>query len=92
MNIFVAKWPNGTISIASANNITQLFNALDTEGAPEEASIYKVLSDEYGHFHLTITTDIINNKIKVGVNLDSDCKLKLCKNIFDKADWSAQIT
>jgi len=90
MNIFVAKWPNGTISIASANNITQLFNALDTEGAPEEASIYKVLSDEYGHFHLT--TDIINNKIKVGVNLDSDCKLKLCKNIFDKADWSAQIT
>lgn len=90
MNIFVAKWPNGTISIATANNIKQLFNVLDTEGAPEEASIYKLKPDEYGQFHLT--TDIINDKIKIGINLDSDCKLKLCKNIFDKSDWLVQIT
>jgi hypothetical protein len=32
MNIFLAKWPNGTITFANAANIRERFNVLDTEG------------------------------------------------------------
>lgn len=90
MNIFLAKWPNGTITFANAANIRELFNVLETEGAPEEASIYKVEPDENGRFHLS--TDIVNNKIKVEINLDHDCKLKLRKNLFANSNWDTQFS
>ena len=89
MNIFVVKWPNGTISIVSADTISQLFNMLDTEGDPEQASIYKLKPDENGHFHLT--TEIVKDKIKVNTNFELDCKLKRRKNLFDVTDWHAEI-
>ena len=89
MNIFVVKWPNGTISIVSADTISQLFNMLDTEGDPEQASIYKLKPDENGHFHLT--TEIVKDKIKVNTNFELDCKLKRRKNLFDVSDWHAEI-
>lgn len=89
MNIFVAKWPNGTVSIVSADTNRHLYDVLDTEGSPEDASIYKVMSDEDGHFHLT--TDIVKNKIKVDINIDSNCKLKLRKNIFTDVDHVVEI-
>lgn len=89
MNIFIAKWPNGTISIVSADTNRHLYDILDTEGSPEDASIYKVMSDEDGHFHLT--TDIVKNKIKVNINIDSNCKLKLRKNISIEGDHVVDI-
>ena len=89
MNIFIAKWPNGTISIASADTVRQLFDMLDMEGAPEAATIYKMQPDEYGHFHLT--TDVVKNKIKIDTNTESNCKLKLRKNIFTDVDWVVDI-
>lgn len=89
MNIFVVKWPDGTISIVSADTVSQLFDMLDTEGDPEAATIYKMELDENGHFH--IKTEIVRNKIKINTNFEVDCKLKLRKNLFDRADWHAEI-
>jgi len=89
MNIFVAKWPNGTISIVSADTNRHLYDILDTEGNPEEASIYELEPDNDGHFHLT--TDIVKNKIKVGIDFESNCKLKLRKNIFNDMSWMVEI-
>ena len=80
MNIFIAKWPNGTVSIVSADTNRHLYDILDSEGNPEEATIYELEPDDDGHFHLT--TDVVKNKIKVGIDFESNCKLKLRKNIF----------
>ena len=87
MNIFIDKWPNGTISIVSANTNSQLFNMLNTEGDPEHASIYKLEPDPNGHFHLT--TEIVKDEIKVDTNFEMDCKLKRRKNLFDLESKSA---
>ena len=89
MNIFVVKWPNGTISITGANTVSQLFDILDTEDNPEGAKIYKLEPDEYNRFH--ITTEVVNNKIKVDTNSELDNKLKLQKNIFKTADWQTEL-
>ena len=89
MNIFIAKWPNGTVSIVSADTNRHLYDILDTEGNPEEATIYELKPDNDGHFHLT--TDIVKNKIKVGIDFESNCKLKLRKNIFNDMSWMVEI-
>ena len=89
MNTFLVKWPNGTISILTADTNRHLHDLLDTEGDPDEALVYKVMPDEDGHFH--ITTDIVNGKIKVDSNSEVNCKLKRQSKIFDDLSWAVEI-
>jgi hypothetical protein len=39
MKLYIAKWPNGTISILNASSKKDLFFKLDEEGDPNEAEI-----------------------------------------------------
>ena len=89
MNTFLVKWPNGTISILTADTNRHLYDLLDTEGDPDEALVYKLVPDEDGHFY--ITTDIVNGKIKVDSNLEVNCKLKRQSKIFDGLSWAVEI-
>jgi hypothetical protein len=57
MKTYIAKWPNGTISILQAKNMMELFWELDNEGDPTMTQVFKVNKP----FH--ITTNIINNEI-----------------------------
>jgi hypothetical protein len=60
MKTYIAQWENGTISILTAEDKTELFWKLDSEGDPIGAKIFVVPTDEEGNFH--ITTDIIKKK------------------------------
>jgi hypothetical protein len=71
MKLFVANWPNGTISIISAHNQRDLVESLDLEGNPEEAKLTEV-SLPHGKIHLTT---MASGKISWDVNnevTDSD--------------------
>jgi hypothetical protein len=57
MKVYLCKWPDGTISILTANSKRELFLLLDYEGDPEKANVYKLPS----RFH--ISTEVINRKI-----------------------------
>ena len=89
MNMFLVKWPNGTISILTADTNRHLYDLLDLEGDPDEALVYEVVPDEDGHFH--ITTDIVKGKIKVDSNSEVNCKLKRKSKIFDDLEWVVEI-
>ena len=60
MKTYIAKWPNGTISIVQAKNMTELFWELDNEGDPTMTQVFQVNKP----FH--ITTKIINKEINFG--------------------------
>lgn len=53
MKTYIAKWPNGTISILTAEDKTDLFWKLDSEADPVEAKIFEVPTDEEGNIHIT---------------------------------------
>jgi len=61
MKVYLCKWPNGTISILTANSKRELYLLLDYEGDPEQANVYKLPA----RFH--ITTEIINRKISADI-------------------------
>lgn len=88
MNAFLVKWPDGTISILTADTNRHLYDLLDTEGNPDKALVYEVVPDEDGHFH--ITTDIVKGKIKVDSNSEVNCKLKHQSKIFDDLEWAVK--
>jgi flagellar basal body rod protein FlgF len=65
-NIYVVTWPNGTISILTANNKSELIYRLDHEGdaTDVDVKIERVKTDKNGDFYLT--TEITENQsIKV---------------------------
>jgi len=61
-NIYVVTWPNGTISILTANNKSELIYRLDHEGDAfyEGVKIERVKTDKEGDFYLA--TEITENK------------------------------
>jgi hypothetical protein len=58
MKTYIAKWPNGTVSILTASDIDDLFWMLDEEGDPSAAEIFQLKQ----RFHLT--TDVVKGKIE----------------------------
>ncbi|MFZ9613676.1 MAG: hypothetical protein ACO29Q_10375, partial [Crocinitomicaceae bacterium] len=52
MNIYAAKWPDGSISIVAAENKIDLFDKLDREGDPFCCELLEVKSPT-GEFQLT---------------------------------------
>ena len=88
MNIYIAKWPNGTISILTADDKIDLFDKLDREGDPFACQLVQVNSKETEHFHLTTEikkqgdeTFIELDQIEEDVNLK---KVKLPKDAFER--------
>ena len=80
MKAYIAKWPNGTISILKANSIYDLFWRLDEEGDPCSAKVYLLNSD----FH--IQTTVVNNSIIVDCDDYSKKQIK-----FDIDDMNNQL-
>lgn len=60
MKIYIAQWEDGTISVLTAEDKTELFWKLDTESDPVRAKLFEVPLDEYGDFH--ITTNLTKKK------------------------------
>ena len=60
MRVYLAKWPNGTISVATASDMPDLFQILDEEGNPFSAEVHLLPT----HFH--VTTTVSRNVIAVG--------------------------
>lgn len=58
MSTYLAEWPDGTISVLSAENIVDLFWRLDVEGNPFAAKVCKLPS----RFHIGT---VINNRRKI---------------------------
>lgn len=57
MKLYIANWPNGTISILNAANKKDLFFKLDEEGNPNDADITCVNFEDSVH----ITTNFKKN-------------------------------
>jgi hypothetical protein len=59
MKTYLAKWPDGTISVLQAKTLVDLFWDLDAESNPLEAKVFELPK----RFHLA--TCIVNNEIQV---------------------------
>ena len=68
VKIYIAKWPNGTISILSAKNEDDLILKLDSEGNPSEAKIFRVPTPS-GNLH--ITTILTEENGECAIEFDS---------------------
>lgn len=64
MKVYLCKWPDGTISILTANTKTELYFLLDGEGDPDQADVYKLPSRFY------IGTEVIKRKISTDMSGD----------------------
>jgi hypothetical protein len=62
-DLYVAEWPDGTISIVSAESKNDLFWKLDEEGDPTGAKISKIKIDK-DNCDIHITTDLSMKKNK----------------------------
>lgn len=79
---YLINWPNGTISIITADTPDELFWRMDEEGDPTfpDVEIY-ILSE---HFH--IGTQLIDGKIQFSSYEDEDLKrYRFPKNFADTA-------
>ena len=68
MKIYIAKWPDGTISIVSAKNEDDLILRLDSEANPSIAKIFRVPTTN-GNLH--ITTALIEEDGENAIAFDS---------------------
>jgi len=59
MKTYLAKWPNGDISIVTVKNQTQLFWTLDYEGDPTCAKIYEIPTRSF--FQLSTSVKVFKN-------------------------------
>lgn len=69
MKTYIAKWPNGTISIVKANSKKDLFWKLDLEDDPESAEVFILPTGKDGAMH--ISTDLIKINKKYVITFDS---------------------
>jgi len=71
MKTYLAKWPDGTISVLQAKTLVDLFWDLDAEADPAEAQLFELPK----RFHLA--TCIVNNEIHVDeMYCEDECNLK----------------
>ena len=84
MKTYIAKWPNGTISILTAENQVDLFWQLDSEGNPSCAEIFQVTKNEYEDFHIATNLEKKKNKYVISFYSNQD-------NDFKKTKWKKDI-
>jgi hypothetical protein len=68
MKIYIAQWPNGTISIVSAKTEDDLLLRLDSEACPSEAKIFRVPNSN-GNIH--IVTSLKKENGEYAIDFDS---------------------
>ena len=76
MKTYLAKWPDGTISILQAKNMIDLFWDLDMEGNPLTAKIYKLPK------RFQLTTTIKDGEIEIDEIFPRTGYFKDLKEIF----------
>jgi hypothetical protein len=83
MNTYLAKWPDGSVSLVDAETEVDLYRCLDTEGDPECAIIQKV--DGPGYLHLTFNIAKQGDEQFIDADLSTECDdIKLKKFRFRK--------
>lgn len=84
--MFVAKWPNGSVTILSANSEFELFDKLDFLGNPDKAKLLRLKDEE--DFLLDFEIDVKKNRIDVndGWQYDDQKGLKRVKNLEKAID------
>lgn len=55
--LYIATWPNGTITIFNAKNKTKRLLLLDSEGNPEEAVVKEISFDDNIHIATNLTSN-----------------------------------
>jgi hypothetical protein len=79
---YLINWPNGTISIITANTPDELFWRMDEEGDPTSPDVEIYILPEYFH----IGTQLIDGKIEFSNYEDEDLKrYRFSKNFSSKA-------
>ena len=77
MKTYLAKWPNGDISIVTASNQTELFWTLDSEGDPAAPKIYEIPTKSFSHISTSVKT-FKNGKTDIKID-SNEYKLKRFK-------------
>lgn len=87
MKTYIAKWPDGSVTIVTAIDKIHLFDLLDQEGDPYCCELLEVKS-EANYFHLSFKAAKQGDELFVDVeDLDDDTNLKnikLPKNAFER--------
>lgn len=86
MQTYIAKWPDGSISILTAEDKTDLFDKLDIEGDPFCCELYEIKSEnEDFHFSLEIVKQVETFIDIEPIETDATLKkIKLPKDSFIK--------
>ena len=87
MKTYIAKWPDGSVSILNAIDKVHLFSKLDAEGDPYCCQIFEIKSEsEDFHFSFEIATQGEESFIDVEpIETDATLKrTKLPKDAFEK--------
>lgn len=87
MKTYIAKWPNGSVSVLKAVDKTHLFSRLDEEGDPFCCELFEIKSKaDYFYLSLNISKQGNESFIKVEdiANEDNLKKIKLPKDSLIK--------
>jgi hypothetical protein len=87
MKTYIAKWPNGSVSILNAIDKIHLFDKLDREGNPFCCELFEVKSEmEDFHFGLEVVRQ--GDEYFIGIETPDEetqvKKTKLPKDAFEK--------
>ena len=90
MDTYIAKWPDGSVSILNAINKVHLFDKLDREGNPYGCQLFEAKS-EMGDFHFNFKTAEQGDERFVDIEEFGEettvKKTKLPKDAFEK-NWA----
>ena len=86
MKTYIAKWPDGSVSILNAIDKTHLYIKLDAEGDPYCCELYEIKSEsEDFHFSLEIVKQVETFIDIEPIETDATLKkIKLPKDSFEK--------
>ena len=77
MRTYVSKWPDGSISVLTAESEVELFDKLDSEGDPNICKIFLMPTQ----FHLT--SEVKNNKIEISEE-DEAREFRFSRDILER--------
>ncbi len=77
-DLYLAKWPDGSITLISASSVGDLILRLDSEGNPECCVVRKIVADDTDN--ILINFNVKNKNVEIEPNLDWElCGGKLKK-------------
>ena len=85
--LYLAKWPNGSVSLIEAENETELFSELDSQCDPLSATIFKIKKSERLHLEFEMDKQGDESFIDVQVAEDTDKPSQLRNFSFKKDEF-----